>query len=49
MRANGFEPVMEERKRPKRTLADLAVTVWLTLENASFFVKNNFMQINLMA
>lgn len=45
MRANGFEPVMEERKRPKRTLADLAVTVWLTPENASFFVKNNFLYL----
>lgn len=28
-----------------RTLAELSVTVWLTPENASFFMKNNFLYV----
>ncbi len=31
--------------RKARTLAELSVTVWLTPENAQFFVKNNFLYI----
>jgi len=32
-------------KRSERTLAELSVTVWLTPENASFFLKNGFLYI----
>ena len=30
---------------PARTLAELSVTVWLTPENATFYVKNDFLHI----
>ncbi|MBQ9773105.1 MAG: DUF1854 domain-containing protein [Clostridia bacterium] len=33
----------EEKKM--RTLAELSVTVWLTPENATFFIKNNFLYV----
>ena len=32
-------------KGPARTLAELAVTVWLTPENATFYIKNDFLHI----
>lgn len=45
MRANATAPMEERKQRPERSLADLSVTVWLTPENASFFMKNNFLYI----
>ncbi len=30
---------------PARTLAELSVTVWLTPENANFYIKNDFLHI----
>lgn len=30
---------------PARTLAELSVTVWLTPENATFYIKNDFLHI----
>ncbi|MBQ2735148.1 MAG: DUF1854 domain-containing protein [Clostridia bacterium] len=35
----------EKTKEKKRTLAELSVTVWLTPENTSFFLKNGFLYI----
>ena len=32
-------------KGPARTLAELSVTVWLTPENATFYIKNDFLYI----
>ena len=32
-------------KGPARTLAELSVTVWLTPENATFYIKNDFLHI----
>ena len=32
-------------KGPARTLAELSVTVWLTPENATFYLKNDFLHI----
>ncbi len=40
-------PDAPKRERKERTLADLSVTVWLTPENASFFMKNGFLYIKL--
>ena len=34
-----------EGKRTERTLKEISVTVWLTPENASFFLKNGFLYI----
>jgi hypothetical protein len=34
-----------KRERKERTLAELAVTVWLTPENASFSLKNGFLYV----
>ncbi len=35
----------EKKERPERTLKDISVTVWLTPDNASFFMKNGFLYI----
>ncbi len=39
-----FEKQRSDKPR-ERTLAEIAVTVWLTAENASFFMKNGFLYI----
>ena len=36
-----------EGEKKARTLADLSVTVWLTPENATFFIKNNFLYVRM--
>lgn len=38
-------PVGKEEKKV-RTLAELSVTVWLTCENAAFYMKNNFLYLS---
>ena len=35
----------ERRPKKERSLQDLSVTVWLTPQNASFFLKNGFLHI----
>ncbi len=44
MQENAMKREGREEKKI-RTLADLSVTVWLTPENASFSIKNNFLYI----
>ena len=34
-----------EKRKEERSLKDLSVTVWLTSQNASFFLKNGFLYI----
>ena len=47
MRGEGRGPFPGGRpdKGPVRTLAELSVTVWLTPENATFYIKNDFLHI----
>ena len=39
------EEKKEKKEKKERTLADLAVTNWLTPENASFYMKNGFLYV----
>ena len=43
----GSTPVTKEEKHEKkaRTLAEISVTVWLTPQNSSFYLKNGFLYI----